>query len=75
MKDMPLNTSQQDAAQKIFQWMECTMTTANDDDSQKKDGHPDGIALPPHERECGRAHPIRGTSHEDLTDWCMQHET
>lgn len=75
MNDMPLNTSQQDAAQKIFQWMECTMKTSSDEGGQMEDGQPDGIALPPHERECGRAHPIRGTSHEDLADWCMQHET
>lgn len=42
------------------------------------DGHsavPQGIALPPHERDCGRSHPMRGTNSEDLTDWCIQHET
>lgn len=36
---------------------------------------PSGIALPPHERHCGRAHPMRGTNSEDLTEWCIRHET
>ncbi len=36
---------------------------------------PEGIALPPHERDCGRSHPMRGTNSEDLTEWCIKHET
>ncbi|WP_281692563.1 hypothetical protein [Agathobaculum desmolans] len=36
---------------------------------------PDGIALPPHERHCGRSHPMRGTNSEDLTEWCIRHQT
>lgn len=34
-----------------------------------------GVALPPHERHCGRSHPMRGTNSEDLTEWCIEHET
>lgn len=37
--------------------------------------HPQGVAYPPHSRDCGPAHPIAGTNHDDLYEWCMEHET
>lgn len=74
MKDIPLTESQQQAAQKMFQWLDCAKD-AVDDEAGHAQAQPDGTALPPHERGCGRAYPIRGTNHEDLTEWCTRHES
>ena len=68
---------QMEAAQKQFEWFSCSKPTAlpQDGGRQASDGAPEGIALPPHERGCGSAHPMRGTNSQDLTEWCMKHET
>ncbi|MGO5028516.1 hypothetical protein [Candidatus Agathobaculum pullicola] len=68
---------QMEAAQKQFEWFECSKpdVAAQAGVNEASDGVPEGIALPPHERGCGRAHPMRGTNSEDLTDWCINHET
>lgn len=74
MKDIPLTGPQQQAAQKMFAWLDCTKD-AVDDGTGREEAQPDGTALSPHERGCGRAYPIRGTNHEDLAEWCMRHES
>lgn len=66
-----------EAAQKQFEWLACSKPAiaAHDDGGEATDGVAEGIALPPHERGCGPAHPMRGTNSEDLTEWCTKHET
>lgn len=66
---------QEQAAQKQFEWLARSTPAALCSDQYEKDGVPEGIALPPHERDCGRAHPMRGTNSEDLTEWCIKHES
>lgn len=72
------------SAQKNIEWMERTKPSvaarADNDNVQYVNPLGDtvtvsGIALPPHERDCGRSHPMRGTNSQDLTDWCIKHET
>jgi|GEM_PF-406133 len=73
-----------ESAQKSIEWMERTKPSVaartGDDNAQYVNPLGDtvtvsGIALPPHERDCGRSHPMRGTNSQDLTDWCIKHET
>ena len=59
------NVNRFEAARKSFQWME----------RSKPSVAARGIAVPPHERDCGRAHPMCGTDSENLTAWCREHET
>ena len=79
------NVNRFEAARKSFQWMERSKPSvaARGDVDLPSDSRrlfetgdlPDGIAVPPHERDCGRAHPMCGTDSEDLTAWCREHET
>ncbi|MGI6181239.1 MAG: hypothetical protein ACOYIE_04085 [Agathobaculum sp.] len=67
-----------ESAKKNFEWMEVSMPCTAAQAWNQADGgedSPSGIALPPHERDCGRSHPMRGTNSEDLTEWCIRHET
>ena len=66
---------QVEAAQKQFEWLERSIPAAVSSNNQEADGIPGGIALPPHERDCGHAYPISGTNSDDLTEWCIRHET
>ncbi|MDO5142096.1 MAG: hypothetical protein Q4D31_03665 [Eubacteriales bacterium] len=80
MHEHGLTAYQMAAARKSFEWMERSgpSVAARDAHAQPRHDHeaaPEGIALPPHTRDCGRAHPMRGTNSEDLTDWCIRHET
>ena len=87
MKMMPYdeNENRFDAVRKSFQWMERSKPSvaARGDVDLPSDSRrlfetgdlPEGIAVPPHERDCGRAHPMCGTDSEDLTAWCREHET
>lgn len=76
MQQKPLTPQQKDAAEKVFTWMSCsTAASVNGDTGNEEDGQPSGVALPPHERGCGHAHPMRGTNHEDLCEWCTRHES
>jgi len=73
--NMPL-AMKLDSAKKGIEWMEISKPSV----SARSDGlngqnKPDGIALPPHDRDCGHSHPMRGTNSEDLTEWCIRHET
>ena len=64
-----------EAAQKQFEWLSCSKPAVSSNDGEDPNSAVEGIALPPHERGCGRAHPMRGTNSEDLTEWCTKHET
>ena len=75
MKQHQLSYDQMDAAEKAFQWMERSKPSVSARSAPQEDGSPSGIALPPHERGCGRGHPMRGTNSDDLTEWCRAHET
>ena len=77
MKQEELSSQQAQAAQKAFAWMARSKpsVSARDGEQPENNGKPDGIALPPHERGCGPAHPIRGTNREDLAEWCAHHQT
>lgn len=68
---------QMEAAQKQFEWFSCSTpaAAAHDAGEEMTDGAPEGIALSPHDRGCGHAYPMRGTNSEDLTEWCIKHET
>ena len=77
------NVNRFEAARKSFQWMERSKPSvaARGDVDLPSDSRrlfetgdlPEGIAVPPHERDCGRAHPMCGTDSEDLTAWCREH--
>ena len=87
MRMMPYdeNENRFDTARKSFQWMERSKPSVSargevdfPPDSRRLSGEgdlPEGIAVPLHERDCGRAHPMRGTDSENLTAWCRDHET
>lgn len=73
-----------ESAQKNIEWMERAKPSvaARTDNEHTQYVNPlgdtvtvSGVALPPHERDCGRSHPMRGTNSQDLTDWCIKHET
>ncbi len=73
--NMPL-AMKLESAKKGIEWMEISKpSVAARSGSEKNQDIADGIALPPHERDCGRSHPMRGTNSEDLTEWCIKHET
>ncbi len=77
IKQDKIKRYQMEAAQKKFEWLSCSTPAASsqDGEAEASDGVPEGIALPPHGRGCGHAHPMRGTNSEDLTEWCTNHET
>ena len=77
MKQNEYTQAQADSARKSFEWMARSKPSvaARSGGQEEEDGVPSGIALPPHERDCGRSHPIRGTNSEDLTVWCTKHQT
>ena len=76
MKNNELTHNQAQAVQKEFEWMARSKPSASARCSKSaQNGQSDGIALPPHERDCGRSHPMRGTNSEDLTEWCVDHQT
>ncbi len=62
-----------ESAKKGLEWMEISKPSVAARTGEQNE--PEGIALPPHERDCGRSHPMRGTNSEDLTEWCIKHET
>ncbi len=68
-----------ESAKKGIEWMELSKPSvaarSSDCTDCADDQSTSGIALPPHERNCGRSHPMRGTNSEDLTEWCISHET
>ena len=64
-----------EAAQKQFEWFSCSKPSTACKDGDETDSVAEGIALPPHERACGHAHPMRGTNSEDLTEWCTEHKS
>lgn len=76
-------TKKLESAKKNLEWMEISKPsvaardccTDSCDPSQPANQVTSGVALPPHERDCGRSHPMRGTNSEDLTEWCIRHET
>lgn len=60
------NENRFEAARKAFQWMERSKPSVSARGEvalpeERGDGTPDGAAYPPHEQNCGRAHPPRGT--------------
>lgn len=69
------NAYQEQAAKKQFEWLNCSMPQPIAQAADSAGKTPEGIALPPHERNCGKAHPIKGTNSEDLAEWCREHET
>ena len=77
MKHSQLSHQQAESAQKNFEWMARSKPSvaARSGEKEAHDSAPSGIALPPHERDCGRAHPMRGTNSEDLTEWCTKRQT
>lgn len=77
MKHKELSQNQAQAVQKEFEWMARSKPSvaARGNGQEETDCAPEGIALSPHERNCGRAHPMRGTNSEDLTEWCTKHQT
>ena len=77
MKHSQLSHQQAESAQKNFEWMARSKPSvaARSGGNEEHDSAPSGIALPPHERDCGRSHLMRGTNSEDLTEWCTKHQT
>ena len=74
------NENRFEAARKAFHWMERSKPSVSARGEvalpeERGDGTPDGAAYPPHEQNCGRAHPPRGTDSESLETWCKEHET
>lgn len=72
------NENRLTSARKAFQWMERSkpsVSARGEVAFPPEDDTPDGAAYPPHERDCGRAHPMRGTDSENLTAWCREHES
>lgn len=82
MSEEKVTQNQMESAKKGIEWMEISkpsvaardigLDVLSGDDEKNQ---PAGIALPPHERDCGRSHPMRGTNSDDLTEWCIKHET
>ena len=78
-----VSAQQLESAKKNIEWMERSKPSVAARSSEheisnchrQKDVQTQGEALPPHERNCGRAHPMRGTNSEDLTEWCIEHES
>ena len=71
-KNNDISKNQLESAKKGIEWMERSKPSV----AARSNGvTTEGIALPPHERDCGRAHPMQGTNSEDLTRWCIEHET
>ncbi len=67
-----------ESAKKGIEWMELSkpsVAARSGCGDCADDQSASGIALPPHERDCGRSHPMRGTNSEDLTEWCIDHAT
>ena len=77
MKSNELSDHQAQAAQKAFAWMACSKPSISARSSQPEedDGVAEGIAVPLHKHGRGRSHPMRGTNSEDLTEWCIEHQT
>lgn len=75
IKQDKIKQYQMEAAQKQFEWLSYSKPATACSDGEEPDSAAEGIALPPHERGCGHAHPMRGTNSEDLTEWCTKHET
>ncbi len=77
---MNISENQLQSMRKGLEWMNVSKPSVAArqiglDESEAANEQPSGVALPPHERHCGRSHPMRGTNSEDLTEWCIQHET
>ena len=82
MKKYEDDAFHQSAARKEFEWMSVSKPAVaargEVQDCHRTGGgeeQPAGVALPPHERNCGRSHPMQGTNSDDLTEWCIKHET
>lgn len=81
MEQPEVTKRQLESAKKNIEWMERSgpsVAARNlnlDVSAAGETDTPQGVALPPHERDCGRSHPISGTNSEDLRDWCAEHET
>ena len=76
MKNNELTHNQAQAVQKEFEWMARSKPSASARCSKSaQNGQAARFALPPDARDCGRAHPMRGTNSEDLTEWCVDHQT
>lgn len=82
MKKNKMSADQINSVAKGIEWMERSKPSvaarsagSNMTQSAQNGVQPHGVAYPPHERDCGPAHPMRGTNHDDLYEWCMEHET
>lgn len=70
---------QLESAKKSIEWMELSKPSVAAreiglDISERDDACPAGKAVRPHDRDCGRAHPIEGANSEDLREWCGEHQ-
>lgn len=81
MKQKKVSERQLASAEKNIEWMEVSKPSvaAREIGLEVSSATPDeavadGKAMRPHERGCGRSHPIRGTNSEDLREWCGEHE-
>ncbi len=80
LKENKMSADQINSVAKGIEWMERSKpSVAARSDKQKTSNqngvNPQGVAYPPHARDCGSAHPMQGTNHDDLYEWCMEHET
>lgn len=81
MKKQEISQQQLASAKKNIEWMEVSKPSVaareiglDVSNTTAEEAVPDGKAMRPHERGCGRSHPIRGTNSEDLREWCGEHE-
>lgn len=75
IKQDKIKQYQMEAAQKQFEWFSCSTPSTANKDGEENDSIARGIALSPYERGCGQSYPMRGTNSDDLTEWCIKHET
>lgn len=79
MDQNEITKKQLESAKKGIEWMEVSKPSvaARDisvDASTADSSFPSGKAMCPHERNCGKSHPISGANSDDLRDWCGEHE-
>lgn len=79
MDQNEITKKQLESAKKGIEWMEVSKPSVaaceiSVDASTADGSFPSGKAMCPHERHCGKSHPISGANSDDLRDWCGEHE-
>lgn len=82
MKKNKMSADQINSVAKGIEWMDRSKPSVSarsggaKRSQQAQNGvNPQGVAYSPHGRGCGHGHPMQGTNHDDLLEWCKEHET